>query len=190
MAQGMARIFTFICFLCIGLSTQVIAEDAVEDAIPKEVQKESVNQDAAPAVSVSTSDVLKEKTPSEPSQRFHLKDDPAAGQSARDSKNAMTMLLGLLAVLGLIAGLAWLSKRYNFNLPGASSNMKLVSAMSVGSKEKIILVDVEGSRLLLGVTPHQVNLIQSFGGVEPSEVDNDFSGRMQKLLKKGVNHES
>ncbi len=104
------------------------------------------------------------------------------------------MIVGLMAVLGIIFVLAWLSKRFNIATPGGNSNMRLVSAMSVGQKEKLLLVEVEGEKLLLGVTPHQISRLKEYGKVVDSESlsgddvppKTDFSERMSKLLKAGV----
>lgn len=124
---------------------------------------------------------------------FRLKDELESNGEARSSGDVGSLVVGLAAVLGIIFLLAWLSKRFNISAPGSNSNMRLISAMSVGQKEKIILVEVEGEKLLLGVTPHQINPLKEFGKIEEannkvsvSPLKTDFSEQISKLLKAGV----
>lgn len=66
---------------------------------------------------------------------------------------------GLLLILFLIIGGAWLYKRYG-NLPMAGKGLiKVLSATSVGTREKLLLVEVDNVRLLLGVAPGQVRTL-------------------------------
>jgi flagellar protein FliO/FliZ len=66
---------------------------------------------------------------------------------------------GLLLILFLIIGGAWLFKRYG-NLPMAGKGLvKVLSSTSVGTRERVVLVEVENTRLLLGVAPGQVRTL-------------------------------
>ncbi|MCU7842925.1 MAG: flagellar biosynthetic protein FliO [Candidatus Thiodiazotropha sp. (ex Monitilora ramsayi)] len=63
---------------------------------------------------------------------------------------------GLLLILVLIIGGAWLFKRYA-NLPMAGKGyVKVLGGASVGARERVVVVEVENKRLLLGVAPGQV----------------------------------
>jgi flagellar protein FliO/FliZ len=117
---------------------------------------------------------------------FRLKDEVEKTSTESSSGDVVTMLTGLLGVLGVIFLIAWLSKRFNLNMPGASANMKMISAMSVGTKEKIMLVEVEGEKVLLGVTTHQISLLKSFDTPPEKHGDGAFADKMQTLLKAGV----
>ncbi|TWI02798.1 flagellar protein FliO/FliZ [Luteimonas cucumeris] len=63
-------------------------------------------------------------------------------------------LVALVLVLALILGLAWLLRR----LPGArlglhaNDQLRLVTSLNVGTKERLLVVDVGGEQLLLGVS--------------------------------------
>jgi len=124
--------------------------------------------------------------------QFRLKDDLERTGESKSSSDIGTMVIGLVAVLGLILLLAWLSKRFNLAAPGGNSSMKLLSAMSVGPKEKIMLVEVEGEKLLLGVTPHQINRLGSYGkssdvnSTDEAGTKTEFAERMSSLLKAGA----
>ncbi|WP_316364755.1 flagellar biosynthetic protein FliO [Candidatus Thiodiazotropha sp. CDECU1] len=63
---------------------------------------------------------------------------------------------GLLFVLALIIGGAWLFKRYAQMPIGGKGLVRVVGGASVGARERVVVVEVENQRLLLGVAPGQV----------------------------------
>jgi flagellar protein FliO/FliZ len=66
---------------------------------------------------------------------------------------------GLLLILALILGGAWLFKRYG-NLPtGGKGVVRVLGGASVGARERVVLIEVENIRLLLGVAPGQVRTL-------------------------------
>lgn len=80
----------------------------------------------------------------------------AAGSTA----GVAGMLLSLLLILGLFVLAAWLFKRY---LPqvGKSGPVKLVGATMVGPRERVVVVEVEGTWLVLGVGGGQVRTLHT-----------------------------
>jgi len=66
------------------------------------------------------------------------------------------MLLALGIVLALIAGMAWLLRRLAPGQIGRAGDLRVVSAVAVSAKERVVLVDVGDTRLVLGVAPGQV----------------------------------
>lgn len=77
------------------------------------------------------------------------------------SQLAVQVFLGLLLVLALIFSLVWLGKKMRF-LPNnlqAKGVMRPLANLSLGPKERLILVEVGNEQLLLGVTSQQINLV-------------------------------
>lgn len=68
-------------------------------------------------------------------------------------------LLALIVVLAVIVGLAAIVKKFNLKLQG-NADMKVLSAMSLGTKERLMIVEVAGKRLLLGVTPERIDCLK------------------------------
>ncbi len=98
--------------------------------------------------------------------------------------------MGLLLVLALIFALAWLFRRYG-NLPAFNkSNIQILGGVSLGSREKAILLEVEGQRLLVGVASGQVTKLHTFTAndqqeqLADSEVDDQFSSTLQQEKEK------
>ncbi len=90
-----------------------------------------------------------------------------AGETGAPAVPSVWKALGaLLLVLGLVLVLAWLAKRFLPFLPQAalrdSKDIRLVAVKSLGPKKSLVLVEVEGRRLLVGVSDSGVTLIQDF----------------------------
>ncbi|MDV3468794.1 flagellar biosynthetic protein FliO [Stenotrophomonas sp. C3(2023)] len=91
----------------------------------------------------------------------------AAAQAAAPvgQQAAAPSLLGgvvaLLAVLALVVGLGWLLKR----MPGSSfrpaDGLKVVASVAVGAKERVVVLEVGGQQLLLGVTAGGISALHT-----------------------------
>ena len=95
--------------------------------------------------------------------------------------------LALALVIGLIYGAAWLIKRNKGFSPSAGIPMKTLSVLPMGVKEKIVLVEVGGKQILLGMTPHQINTLATFDDpIVDSTLQNDkpFSFRLKEMLNQ------
>ena len=142
----------------------------------------------APAAEVDVA-VVASESPAPVVSELRLKTETVRSESNNMGAASAQMVLGLAAVLALIFGLAWLARRFNLNGAGVTAGMRLLGAMSVGPKEKIVLVEVEGKRLLLGVTAQQIALLHTWEtGADVAEKA-DFAGKIQALLKTGTLHE-
>ena len=64
-------------------------------------------------------------------------------------------------VLALLCVLAWLARRGTLRLPGPKGRaaIKVEGATSLGERRTLVVVTIEGRRLLLGLTPGQVSLV-------------------------------
>ena len=104
---------------------------------------------------------------------------PAIG-SAFGAAGALQALAAVMLVLGLVAGLAWLVRRGTLRLPGSARRqaMAIESATPLGERRSLLIVSVEGRRLLLGITPTQVSLVTELGAAPP-----DFSATLQNRLQ-------
>ena len=67
-------------------------------------------------------------------------------------------LAGLTVVLGLLVGLAWLLRR-GVLLKRTSGALGIETALPLGDRRSLIIVTVEGRRLLVGLSPNQVSLV-------------------------------
>ncbi|WP_269791824.1 flagellar biosynthetic protein FliO [Stenotrophomonas sp. Iso1] len=83
------------------------------------------------------------------------------GQHAASAPSMFGAVFMLLVVLGLIIGLGWVLKR----LPGGAfrpaEGLKVVASINVGAKERVVVVDVNGQQLLLGVTAGGISALHT-----------------------------
>ena len=111
----------------------------------------------------------------------------------KPSENIVQMILGLILVLGAILILVWLMKQINHSNHGASSVMKIKGYLPLSPKEKLVLVDIAGEQLLIGVAPGFVGHIKSLSqpideGQSPKNISSAFSDTISALLKKNNQH--
>ena len=69
---------------------------------------------------------------------------------------------GLLAVVAIIYGCAWLIRRMG-GMTGMNNNaIKVVSVLAIGVVERIALVEVGQQQILLGITPTTIRTLHVF----------------------------
>ncbi|AUX02182.1 flagellar biosynthetic protein FliO [Escherichia coli 2-474-04_S4_C2] len=93
----------------------------------------------------------------------------------------------LIAIIALILAAAWLVKRLGFVPKRTGVNgLKISASASLGARERVVVVDVEDARLVLGVTAGQINLLHKLPPSAPTEEipQPDFQSVMKNLLKR------
>jgi len=69
------------------------------------------------------------------------------------------VFLGLFVVLGVIVAMAWALRRMG-RLPGAASGaLRVVGGLSVGQRERVVLIQAGEKQLLVGVAPGRVQTL-------------------------------
>jgi flagellar biosynthetic protein FliO len=71
-------------------------------------------------------------------------------------------LLVVSLVIGLLALAAWVLRR-NTSARRAGQAVTVETAVSLGDRRSLVIVGVEGRRLLLGLTPGSVSLVTELG---------------------------
>ncbi|MBL8258795.1 MAG: flagellar biosynthetic protein FliO [Candidatus Competibacteraceae bacterium] len=70
------------------------------------------------------------------------------------------LTLGLVAVLALAVGLSWLLRRYALPRDGL---IRVVGGLPLSGRERLLLIEVDRTRLLLGVTATRIQTLHVFG---------------------------
>lgn len=66
----------------------------------------------------------------------------------------------VLVVLGLVGVLAWLVRRGTFGaLRAKGRTIAVETAVPLGERRSLVVVSVEGRRILLGLTPAQISMV-------------------------------
>lgn len=81
---------------------------------------------------------------------------PALGFGA-----VMQTVFGLALVIGLVFGCAWLARRFGLQGPTRSALLKTVGSVSLGGKERVAVVEIGDTWLVLGAAPGNVRLLHT-----------------------------
>lgn len=146
---------------------------------------------------IKISEVNVESQAPKSTETYRLKEEVKAGSSSGQSETS-EVLMGLLAILGLIILLAWFAKRLNLNGMSMGQAIKVQSMMSLGAKEKLVIVEVEGEKLLLGVTPHNITVLKTLDATDQTDHEsvadnnsifssesNSFAQQIKKAIAQG-----
>ena len=107
--------------------------------------------------------------------------DPLAGT------NIIQMIVGLIFVLILVFSIAWLLRRVGgVSLTGGGA-LKVISGMSMGSRDRVVLLQVGEEQLLLGVSPGRVQTLhvleKPIKVEQPTMSTSIFADKLAEVLK-------
>jgi flagellar protein FliO/FliZ len=93
----------------------------------------------------------------------HAADAAVAAQAPAVSTagSLLQVFIGLVAVLLLIAATAWVAKRLGVTRGSSSGLLHVVSSIPVGARERVVVVEVGESWLVVGVAPGSVNTLMT-----------------------------
>ena len=100
--------------------------------------------------------------------------------------------LALAFVLALIVGAAWAMRKFSLVPGGASGNrLRVVSGAMVGPKERVVIVEIDNTWLVVGVTSQAVNLLHTQERPADAAVTQPvavpFANKFAEMLKKKRN---
>ncbi|MCP5206446.1 MAG: flagellar biosynthetic protein FliO [Hahellaceae bacterium] len=161
-------------------SLPVSAPTASTDAaqVPGEPKEVTVTQETEV---LSVPETAEKKSTVPVSSIFAEKDTPSSATSL------LSMVLGLLFVITLIVVVAWGVRRFSTLHASGGKHIKVLSATMIGARERLALVEVGDKRILIGVTPQQINTLHVFAKEDiPDEREtSDFARKLQEIMKKG-----
>jgi flagellar protein FliO/FliZ len=114
-----------------------------------------------------------------------------AGDAAVASAgNLLQVLLGLVVVLGCMAGAAWAVRRFGLAKSASAGAVKVIGGVSVGTRERVMVVEVADQWIVVGVAPGRVNALSTMPrqeGIalsEPAPVAKNFSAWLKQTIEK------
>lgn len=87
------------------------------------------------------------------------------------TESTLQMMGGLLLVLAIIGGIAWLLKRFALIPVTTTGAMKIVAATAVGQRERVVIVEIDHTWLVLGVAPGRINKLHTMNKPVPENGD-------------------
>ncbi len=109
-----------------------------------------------------------------------------AAQPVLGAGTALQLLLGLVLVLAAIVTVAWLARRALQLRPGMHGQLRVLGGLPVGGRERVVLVQVGATQIVLGVAPGRVQMLhvleQPLG--EPAEAVATSSPAFAGVLRR------
>ncbi|MES2049003.1 MAG: flagellar biosynthetic protein FliO [Pseudomonadota bacterium] len=103
----------------------------------------------------------------------------------------LQIFLGLIAVLTLMGVAAWFFKKIGPVNTGNKIPVKIVGGVSVGNRERIMVVEVADQWIVVGVTANQINTLSTMPRQEKlveeqqsSTPENQFSTWLKRTMAK------
>ncbi len=102
--------------------------------------------------------------------------------------NIMQMLAGLAFVVVLILLLGWFYRRFGTPSISNNSNFRIIAGLSMGQRERVVMLQVGDHQILLGVGPGHIEKIHVFDepiiNSEKSSVTGGFAERLATVIKQ------
>jgi flagellar protein FliO/FliZ len=112
---------------------------------------------------------------------------PPAVASPVSLVGLLQVLFALLIVLGAIGAFAWLMRRFVPGQGSAGGLLRVVGGVMVGPKERLVVVEVGDTWLLLGVAASSVTLVHSMPKpLHSPEPQHSPAGAFQRLLSQAL----
>jgi len=114
-----------------------------------------------------------------------------AAEQAGDSMavNLFKVLFGLLVVLAMMAGAAWLLKRFGVAKAAGGGTVKIIGGVSVGHRERVMVIEVADQWIVVGVAPGCVNSLATMARQEiavPSVSSSPAAANFASWLKQTI----
>lgn len=90
-------------------------------------------------------------------------DAPGAGQ-------ALQVFAALAVVLALIAAAAWGARRLQSFRPQGRGHIRIIEGLAVGTREKLLLIEVDDQRVLIGMCPGRIQTLAQFANSAETSV--------------------
>ena len=178
------RIYCFIlkCLLMLALSGAATTGQANPPPVdPSQAPASSSHTSTAPTAAPATAP----QTAPTPVAGYYQAG--GASQSPGTGGHLFSVALALIFIVFLIVAVSWFVRRFGQGVFATNSHIKIIATLPLGTRERLLLVDIAGQQLLLGVSAQQVNTLHVFS--EPV-VDSasppgpsEFSQKLMALLQ-------
>jgi len=181
-AFRLLRPLTIAAALCLAGAPALAQQAPAPDTISTSSQAAPANaasplapgaeQPAAPAAAVTAPAATPEQQAALAGARAANTQAPGnalAAQAPSAAGSLVQTILSLGFVIALLVGLAWLLKRFGPKHITGGTKVKLVGALSVGARERILVVEVGEQWIVVGASPGRMNALATMPRQEVDE---------------------
>ncbi len=172
--------------LCLSVFFLLATQAVTAQELAQDSAQGSAQVEAAVTAPVSAQTASVASVPNTVSAKTTTVNNTAAPIGS--GRHLVNVTLALMGIIGLIFALSWFVKRFNKGSFSANSHIKILSAMPLGTRERIALIEVGGQQLLLGITSTSINTLHVFD--TPIVLDSgdnaqsDFSRKLMSILQQ------
>ena len=94
---------------------------------------------------------------------------PAASAEFNAAGELVRVILSLAGIIAMIFVAGWLTRRMQRRPGAAGRRIRCVESFAVGARERLLLLDADGKRLLIGTGPGGMRTLHVFDGEAPRE---------------------
>lgn len=100
----------------------------------------------------------------------------------------LQMVMGLMFVIAIILGVAWFIRRMGTFQQMSHGALKILGGLSIGQRERVVLIQVGDKQLLVGVAPGQIRTLHVLDSAlkvnTNQKADNtSFSEKLQSVIQ-------
>lgn len=77
------------------------------------------------------------------------------------------VVLSLACIIVLIFAAGWMSRRLQARTQPGGRRIRCVESFAIGARERVLLIDADGKRLLVGVGPGGMRTLHVYEGAAP-----------------------
>lgn len=112
--------------------------------------------------------------------------ETATALEPMSSPYMLKLTLGLVLVVVAIFVLAWLVKKFNLTQQSSHGLIRIVAGLSIGTRDRIVLLQVGDEQILLGLTPGRIaklhTLSQPLDAPDSAPVNGSFASKLNRLM--------
>lgn len=116
---------------------------------------------------------------------------PVGTAAGAPAGGVFQVVLGLGAVLILVGASAWLLKRFSSIPSSASGLIRIIGGTAVGQRERIVLVEIADTWLVVGIAPGQIRTLHTMPKTESviapdaqAPADNSFANWLHRMTER------
>lgn len=112
-----------------------------------------------------------------------------AGALPLDAGSILQVILGLVVVIFFIGGVAWLLRHVLRFQPTVGGQLRILGGLSMGPRERVVLVKVGETQLLLGVAPGRLQTLHVLDrplveSVSEESVSPGFAAQLARAIRR------
>ncbi len=118
---------------------------------------------------------------------LHAAENRAVTEPLSSSHAIIQMLFGLAIVLALFISMAWLLRRFGQDNFKTNKIFRTIGTMSVGTRERLLLIEVSGEQFVLAVSPGSITKIHHFDqpvAMIEQTITSDFATKLKAIIER------